>query len=528
MVEEFDTIIIGGGSAGGVLANRLSADPSHRVLLLEAGGKNTSPLVSMPRGFGKLMLDPKHVWEFATPRGATNTATRRLVSGRGLGGSSSVNGMVWFKPQPEDFDDWAAAGVTGWGWDEMARSFEALEDHELGLGDARGVGGPVPVTLHPERQTLCEAFIRAGEEQGIPRRQQFNNRNEVGVGYLQRNIGRGRRQGSLATHLKPAAGRPNLTIRTDTLAECILFDERRARGVQARRGDGSSVRYTGKRIILSAGALHSPKLLQLSGIGPAPLLRRHGISVLVDSPDVGRNLRDHLGLALHWRVKEGSQNAQISGWRLLPNLLRALMGKGPLSHAAFEAGGSVRTQPGPGRADAYLHMGPFSVDYSKALAVEKLPGMMLGGMPARPLSRGSVEIASANPVDKAVIVLNFLTHPEDQRVAIDLYRLLQRFETSPALRPYIVQRVHPCFPDATDEDVLRAFLNNGEHGLHPVGTCRMGDDAESVVTSGLQVRGVENLFVVDASVMPSIVSANTNATTMAIAERAARLFLTGR
>ena len=365
-----------------------------------------------------------------------------------------------------------------------------------------------------------------GEELGISRRRQFNNRNEVGVGYLQRNIRQGRRQGSLATHLKPALGRANLTIHTDTLAECILFDEMRACGVQARRG-GVLVRYTGKRIILSAGALHSPKLLRLSGIGPGPLLQRHGIPVRVASPGVGRNLRDHLGLALHWRVKEASQNAELSGWRLLPNLLRALAGKGPLSHAAFEAGGSVRTQSGPGRADAYLLMGPFSVDYSKALAVEKLPGMMLGGMPARPLSQGSVEISSANPMDKVIIGFNFLTHPEDRRVAVDLYRLLQRFEKSAALSPYIVKRVHPCFPDSTDDDVVQAYLNHAEHGLHPIGTCRMGDDADSVVTSGLQVRGTENLFVVDASVMPSIVSGNTNATTMAIAERAARLFLTG-
>ena len=410
----------------------------------------------------------------------------------------------------------------------MGRSFEALEDHEMGPGDARGVGGAVPVTLHPERQTLCEAFIRAGEEQGIPRRQQFNNRNEVGVGYIQRNIKGGRRQGSLATHLKPAFGRANLTIHTETLAEFILFDEIRACGVQARR-NGVSVRYTGNRIILSAGALHSPKLLQLSGIGPGALLQWHGIAVRVDSPGVGRNLRDQLGLALHWRVKEGSQNAEMSGWRLLPNLLRALLaGKGPLTYAAFEAGGSVRTQAGPGRADAYLHMGPISVDYSKALAVEKLPGMMIGGMPSRPLSQGSVEISSANPMDKAIVALNFLTHPQDQRIAVDLYRLMQRFERSAALRPYIVNRVHPCFPDSTDEEVVLAFLNSAEHGLHLIGSCRMGEDAEAVVTSGLQVHGTENLFVVDASVMPSFVSGNTNATTMAIAERAARLFLTGR
>jgi choline dehydrogenase-like flavoprotein len=432
---------------------------------------------------------------------------------------------MYMRGQPEDYDHWQTLGNPGWGWSQMSRCFREMEDHELGDDGVRGVGGPLHISLQSHRSPLTEAVLQAGVALGLERREDINRPAQEGIAYTPVTIRKGQRVSAADAFLRPALSRPNLQVVTDTTVNRVLFEGRRATGVEAAR-DGHKVVYTAEEVILATGALHSPKLLQLSGVGPAALLQSLQIPVLVDSLGVGANMREHKVQTMQVRLRRPySHNAQLRGLRLYKNALRYMLFRsGPLA-STYDITAFVRTDRSLPRPDAQITFWSLSLDRkAQTLKLEDAPGMLIMGYPLRTESEGSVQIRSADPAAPPVLRTNFLSSSYDRQVMVGMFRLMRRFAAQSPLRELIEAETLPGPEVQSDEQVIEACRQD-DTCMHAIGTCRMGADAGAVVDAELRVRGVQGLRIVDCSVMPTQVSGNTNGPVMALAWRAAERIL---
>ncbi|TKT80449.1 choline dehydrogenase [Aquamicrobium sp. LC103] len=521
MAQTYDFIIVGSGSAGSVLAERLSASGRHSVLVLEAGGTDRRFFVQMPLGYGKTFFDPRVNWNYrAEPDPGLAGNEDHWPRGKLLGGSSSINAMVWIRGQREDFDEWRDAGNVGWGYDDVLPAFKALENNEAGADEWRGRDGPVHVSdltrfVHP----LCGRYIAAAEELGLRRNADFNGASQEGVGVYQITTRDGRRMSAARAFLRPAMKRANVRVETHALATRILFAGKRAVGVEYSRKGRSCQARAGREVIISAGSINSPQLLQLSGIGPGELLQGLEIPVLHHNSNVGAHLQDHQGINYTWKARTPTLNQNLRPWwgKLAAGSRYLLLRDGPLSMSMNQGGGFFRTDPSQTRPNMQLYFQAFSTVLPRPgerpiLSPDPWPGFSMGLSNCRPTSRGSIAIRSNDPLAPPKIVANAFSTDHDVAEMLDAVKFLRRLAATRAMSEMIEEEVLPGPSIASDEALIEDFRRRSGTVYHPVSTCRMGPDAAgAVVSPRLEVHGVEGLRVVDASVFPSVISGNTNA-----------------
>ncbi|HVZ50569.1 MAG TPA: choline dehydrogenase [Pseudolabrys sp.] len=524
----YDYIIVGAGSAGCVLANRLTASGRHRVLLIEAGGHDRNIWIHIPLGYGKLFDNPSVNWLYKTEP-EPELGGRQIIQPRGkvLGGSSSINGLLYVRGQHEDFDHWRQLGNAGWGFTDILPYFRRAEDQERGADEWHGSGGPLAVSNVSEPHPLCEAFIEAAQQAGHPRNDDFNGETQEGAGYFQLTTRNGRRWSTAAGYLAQARRRPNLTVATDALATRLLFSGRRALGVEYRQGDRLVTAHANAEVLVAGGAINSPQLLQLSGLGPADLLRSHGIEVVADIPGVGADLQDHYQVRIQYRCSEPiTMNDVINSWhhRMRAGLRYMVSRKGLLTIGAGYAGAFLRTRPELATPDVQIHLLIFSADTAGA-GLHPFPGFMTSVCQLRPESRGFVHIKSADPAAAPAIQPRYLSTRNDCDTTVAGLKLLRGVMNQPAMRRLIAEERAPGPACTSDADLLAFSRATGTTVYHPTSTCRMGPDAQAVVDERLRVRGFEGLRVIDGSIMPTVVSGNTNAAVVMIAEKGADMVL---
>ncbi len=524
----FDYIIVGAGSAGCVLANRLTASGRHRVLLLEAGGHDRHFWIHVPLGFAKLFNDPRVNWLYKSePEPELNN--RQVIQPRGkvLGGSSSINGLLYVRGQHEDYDHWRQLGNTGWAFDDVLPYFRRAENQERGDDALHGVGGPLSVSNVDSAHPLAEAFIEAAQQAGIPRNDDFNGPSQEGAGYFQLTSRKGRRWSTAAGYLKQARGRPNLRVELNALASRILFSGRRAVGIEYRQRGATHTAYAAGELILSGGAFNSPQLLQLSGVGPADLLTKHGIEVIADMPGVGSDLQDHFQVRMQFRCSQPiTANDVINNWRhrYAAGISYFLTGKGLLSIGAGYAGAFFKTRPDLATPDVQIHFLIFSSETAGA-SVHPFSGFMASVCQLRPDSRGFVRIKSNDPAMPPAIQPRYISARGDSDTIVAGLKRLRDVMNRPVIRKLIAEERAPGEKCVSDADLLAYARNTGTTVYHPTSTCRMGPDPAAVVDERLRVRGFAGLRVIDASIMPTLVSGNTNAAAVMIGEKGADMVL---